>query len=753
MKALGSHNVHLIFPPKQVIRFEGNLYEYRGRARDRQRRHLFEADDALRIDFSDHEIMELQHKEKLEILGHAEAESARLMSEGRRPLPNFDTASSEEKVETTRLLKYIRKWETWGCPPRTEACLRPLVALVADEERDPRPPSPRNLARKIALWVESGGDVASLLPNCVNRGNRTDRIDAGQKAQFRNLIEKYYLADQPETVVGAYELAKGNWREAYRHLPEDERPEMPGLSSAYAAVREIDLYTLDYCRRGKAIAEHKFAPVDDGPVATRHNECWEMDHTVIDVIIVDEETGLPIGRPTLTIAIDRHSRAIPAFHIGWDAPGIQPVLECLKKGISLKEDLLSRVPDLRNPWPMCGQPEEIVTDNGMEFRSKAYKEILSRLGIEASRSPFKKAWYRGRIERAIKTVVHSTSHKLPGTTFSNFFNRHKERIPEKVAVCTLAELEAVIARFIVDIYHVRRHRTLNDSPMRIYNASVAANGTKPLPDPKRLAIVLSLLYYRKPQRKGILFEGLWFNSPQLVMYQTMRNVEPIVSVKVDPSDLTRVWYMDSTINNYVELTVQKSMAERVKNVTLDVHKMACAMQRSNPDVLAGEAGLSEAYTLIRRSLEERVRGRDGLANRRRAMRALAKLRKKANAMFEDASDLDGEVDTAFTEDLGDQLFGPEDAVYPLDATVAATAPAADGDVVAPAPEPLEAAAVTVAQPKKRGRPPGKSVPKLGVPATRSSAKVELTDFDEMGDLDAAMGSDLFVNPRKEASDD
>lgn len=751
MKSLGSHNVHLIFPHKQVIRFEGSLYEYRGRARDKQRRHLFEADDGLRVDFSDHEIMGLQHKEKLEILGRAEAESARLVAEGGRPLPNFDTAAPEERAHIARLLKYIRKWEASDCPPRTEASLRLLIADVAHEENDPKPPSPRTLCRKLALWVESGGDVASLLPNCVNRGNRTDRIDAELKNRFRDLIEKYYLADQPESVVGAYHLAEGDWKKVYQHLPEHERPKMPGLSSAYAVAREIDFYTLDYCRRGKAIAEHNFAPVDDGPVATRHNQCWEMDHTIIDIIIIDEETGLPIGRPTLTLAIDRHSRAIPAFHIGWDAPGIQPVLECLKKGISLKEGLLSRVPDLRNPWPMYGMPEEIVTDNGSEFRSKALKEILSRLGIEASRSPVTKARYRGRIERAIKTIVYSTSHKMPGTTFASFYERNKERIPEKVAVCTLAELEAIVTRFIVDIYHVRRHRTLNDSPLRVYNASVAVNGTKPLPDPKKLAITLSLLYFRKPQRKGILFEGLWYDSPQLVMYQTMRNVPPIVSVKVDPSDLTRIWYMDSTVNDYVELTVQKSMAERIKGVTLDAHKMARAMQRNNPEVLAGEAGLSEAYTLIRRSLEERVRGRDGLANRRRAMRALAKLREKARAMSEDVTDLDGEVGMPFTDDLGDQLFGPEDQVFPLDATLAATEQAADDDAVAPEPE--AAGAVVVAQPKNRGRPPGKGKPKPGPLTVKSVTNVILTDFDEMGDLDAAMGDDLFVNRRKEANDE
>ena len=214
----------------------------------------------------------------------------------------------------------------------------------------------------------------------------------------------------------------------------------------------------------------------------------------------------------------------------------------------------------------------------------------------------------------------------------------------------------MITRFIVDIYHVRWHRGLKDTPIRRYNESVARHGMKPLPDPKKLAVTLSLVYFRRPQRYGIQFEDLLYDSPQLAIYRTLKGVPQIVTVKVDPNDLTRIWYLDETVGDYVELRVQKSMRNQLQGVTLSLHKMARALQRSNPEVLAGEAGMSKAYAMIRRSLEERVRGRDGLTNRRRAMRALAKLRKKAEAMYEDAP----AVETAADEgDLTDELFGPE----------------------------------------------------------------------------------------------
>ncbi len=189
MKSLGAFNVHMVFPPKQVIRFEGQLYDYRGRARDKQRRHIFEADNRLRVDFSDSEIMDLQHHGKIEILGQAEAESARLVAEGKKPLPNFDSASPADRSAARMMHKYIRRWESAGCPARTEG-LAPLIAEVAKAERDPKPPSPRTLCRRLAAWVESGGDINSLLPTTSRCGNTSDRIDPGLKSQFRELIEK-----------------------------------------------------------------------------------------------------------------------------------------------------------------------------------------------------------------------------------------------------------------------------------------------------------------------------------------------------------------------------------------------------------------------------------------------------------------------------------------------------------------------------------------------------------------------------------
>ena len=46
----------------------------------------------------------------------------------------------------------------------------------------------------------------------------------------------------------------------------------------------------------------------------------QIDHTLVDIILVDPIDRLPIGRPYLTIAIDVYSRCIAGFILSLEAP-------------------------------------------------------------------------------------------------------------------------------------------------------------------------------------------------------------------------------------------------------------------------------------------------------------------------------------------------------------------------------------------------------------------------------------------------
>lgn len=59
----------------------------------------------------------------------------------------------------------------------------------------------------------------------------------------------------------------------------------------------------------------------------------QIDHTKVDVMVVDKETRQSIGRPYITVAIDIFSRMIYGFYISLEAPSYFSVGQCLLNAI------------------------------------------------------------------------------------------------------------------------------------------------------------------------------------------------------------------------------------------------------------------------------------------------------------------------------------------------------------------------------------------------------------------------------------
>src|SRR3546814_9200103 len=66
-------------------------------------------------------------------------------------------------------------------------------------------------------------------------------------------------------------------------------------------------------RGGPDAARSRQSAGDVPPPVTAVLQQVQIDHTVVDLMIVDEYDRVPIGRPYLTIAIDVFSRCVPGF--------------------------------------------------------------------------------------------------------------------------------------------------------------------------------------------------------------------------------------------------------------------------------------------------------------------------------------------------------------------------------------------------------------------------------------------------------
>jgi putative transposase len=92
----------------------------------------------------------------------------------------------------------------------------------------------------------------------------------------------------------------------------------------------------------------------------------EIDHTLTDVVIVDDEDNLPLGRLTYTSCLDTATRYPLGHYIGFEPPSYLTVMECLYHAILPKGDVRQQY-GTRHEWLACGVPYTLVVDNGKEF--------------------------------------------------------------------------------------------------------------------------------------------------------------------------------------------------------------------------------------------------------------------------------------------------------------------------------------------------------------------------------------------------
>src|SRR5262249_54527336 len=143
----------------------------------------------------------------------------------------------------------------------------------------------------------------------------------------------------------------------------------------------------------------------------------QIDHTPVDLILVDEAVRRPIGRPWLTLAMDVDTRLVAGFLISLDPPCATSVALALAHAGLPKEGWLA-ARGFRLPCPAAGLPRAVHVDNAKEFHALALDRGCRQYGIQLDYRPVRTPRYGGHIERLMGTLMRRI-HELPGTTFAN----------------------------------------------------------------------------------------------------------------------------------------------------------------------------------------------------------------------------------------------------------------------------------------------------------------------------------------------
>ena len=278
----------------------------------------------------------------------------------------------------------------------------------------------------------------------------------------------------------------------------------------------------------------------------------------MDIIVVDEVFGQPIGRPYLTIAMDIYSRMVMGFFISLDEPSYFSVSQCLTQAMLSKEKYLRSL-EVDGEWNIWGIPKTIGLDNAAEFRGKDLQRVCEHYGIELNWRPVARPQFGGHIERIIGTAMREV-HTLPGTTFSNIQQRGEYK-SEKYATMTLKSLEKWLAEYIINVYHKQIHSGINCTPEHKYEIGIFGDGKTSLGRglPERIAdedkFKISLLptIERTIQQSGIKIDSIQYYADALRRWIRTKDKDKKARkfiFKRDLRDISTIWFYDPEIKEY-----------------------------------------------------------------------------------------------------------------------------------------------------------------------------------------------------------
>lgn len=473
------------------------------------------------------------------------------------------------RIELQRRISYVKAVEVAGVKIRTGEVLRPIIERVAGAIHDDKKPSESTVRRWIIFYEASGKDVRSLVPATKARGNRQrrffgQRLSKGDfkndpKAQERankvaelleNAIDEVYLKDQRFTVDAVYDALLVKIEDGNRFRDHDDQLPQPAKSSVYDAVSKLDDYEVIAARYGKKIADEKYRAVLQGPRPTRPLERVECDHTITDLFVIDPIMMLPIGRAFLTWMICVYTKMILGFYISFNPPSYLTVMECLKHAIRPKTYMRRKYSSIKNDWNPYGIPEVLVVDNAREFHGRNLEDACHQLGIVLQFGQRGKPWVRPSVERSYRTVATQLHHQLPGTTFSNIFEKGDYE-PGKTAIITPDVLDEITHKWLADVYQVSPHRGIRDVPALRWEKGIAEWPPALPVNNEILDVALGYTEERVPTARGIELDNLFYNDDDLALVRRTLDSSKKVIIKRNPSDLSLIHVYDERHNRYI----------------------------------------------------------------------------------------------------------------------------------------------------------------------------------------------------------
>lgn len=421
----------------------------------------------------------------------------------------------------------------------TEADAEPLCMKVVSR------PRPSTVETWFAVWINSGRNELALMPDYDKRGHRQPRYPVAGSEDEK---DTYQLME--EAAKGAYlDLVKRSKQVAYefyvRLCKASKIPFVASRTFRRFLNRHYDDYDRCVAREGKKQAWLKFGIFVLRDLPDRPLEEVEVDHCLVDLIVVDEN-GKPIGRPWITVFLDRATKCIIGIHVSFLPPSYLTIQRALAH--SMYEKDLSAFPALKNGWPCFGLVEWLISDRGKEFLSRSFRTACLLLHVYPIALPGRKPWLKAAVERIFRTLHARVFDLQEGTTKA--WNPDTYNSAKRAKVSRL-EFDRILVEWIVDDYHQAPHPALRRkygrdmTPHEAWTMLVERYGVRFAPDPDNAYRITGEIFERMILSTGIHIKNqIYLDVPLLERLLRRAGAKDRVwTFRRDRADLGRIWIL------------------------------------------------------------------------------------------------------------------------------------------------------------------------------------------------------------------
>ena len=215
----------------------------------------------------------------------------------------------------------------------------PVIQVVAAELGDARPP---HWATCWRWWNGYKGTqcFSKVIDGRHRNGYKTDAV---QFSVFEEIVNEIFLTPQRMPGKAVVDAINDRIYRMNQGVGTDQQLTPPAPATVYRWLNKLCRKVVDEARLGKAYTKRELRMVTGTVKVDDLLQRVEVDHTPIDVLVVCTKTRMVLGRPWLTLILDRKSRMVLGFYISFHAPSAYSVLYALRMAIQPKDSLIAAI--------------------------------------------------------------------------------------------------------------------------------------------------------------------------------------------------------------------------------------------------------------------------------------------------------------------------------------------------------------------------------------------------------------------------